>query len=88
MARIKIEELPVIEEIGDQEMKGILGGIIIVGGKDRGRSGAPRNYHIGRNVVSRLRGGSANIRGGIGNAGNVGAKQAGKPAFFNAGANW
>ncbi len=85
MARIKIEELPVIEEIGDQEMKGILGGI---GGKERGRLSVQPENHIGRNVVSRLRGGSANIRGGFGNAGNVGAKQAGKQAFFNAGANW
>ena len=83
MARIKIEELPVIEEIGDQEMKGIFGGVTAVGTKKRrGRFGA-------RNVVSRLQGGSGYFDGGgIWNRGKVGAKQAGKPGFFNAGSGW
>ena len=50
MARIKIEELPVMEDMDAQETKGIFGGGIIIDDKRRSRRGRKRGQ-LGRFAV-------------------------------------
>ena len=58
MARIKIEDLPVMEDIDAQETKGIFGGGIVINDKPGNRRGRRRG-RFGRSAV---RGGLSGFR--------------------------